>query len=54
MTGPALGLRLSAVVATVLALTHAKPLEFLLEWHNGIGRTPVWSAAAARALTLEK
>jgi hypothetical protein len=40
-------------LASVLALSRTRPLELSIEWHNGIGRTPVWSAAAARALTLD-
>ena len=41
-----------ADLARLLALTRTRPLEVSIEWHNGVGGTPVWSAAAARSLNL--
>ena len=39
-------------LARVLALNRTRPLEVAIEWHNGIGSTPVWRTATSEALKL--
>lgn len=41
-----------ADLAQLLALERAHQLDFSIEWHNGVGRTRVWRAAAERAKAL--
>jgi hypothetical protein len=41
-----------ADLAQLLALERAHQLEISIEWHNGVGGTRVWRAAAERARSL--
>jgi hypothetical protein len=39
-------------LAQLLAFERTRPLDYSIEWHNGVGRTEVWRVASARAKTL--